>query len=334
MKTKNMMNQWTCRFALAGVSLMGLSAFAADVTGLDSDVTPSAPEAADASGRMPVTVAVGGAEQFKSEIDNNNGGSFTITRFNASVRMPLKLNDEFRLGTTVRYGLDYYDWKDIPVNDTQWKYINTLQAASILSWSPKDSDFSYFGGGFVKMSAESGISLNRAATGGGIAGVNYKVSDTLTIGGGVAVTTVLEEKAAILPLLLAKWQFAQDWRLDLGFTDVATSGYGLDVKWLPSKEWELGVGAQVHKNNFRINGNVNDQLGNSTSNSKNGIATEQAATIYLDSTWHATDKFDLGAFAGVATGGKLKLADSSGDREQKVDYKAAAVIGLKAALRF
>lgn len=334
-KHNTSLNQWTCRFALAGVTLMGLPALAADATMLDSSVIPTPAEPAkEASARLPITVSVGGSEQFKSEIDKNNAGSFTITRFNASVRMPVKLNDEFRLNTSFRYGMDYYSWDDIPANNTQWDYINTIQGAAILSWSPQDSSFSYFGGAFAKMSAESGVALNRAATGGGIIGLNYKVSDTLSIGGGLAVASQLEENAAILPILLAKWQFADNWRLDLGMTDVATSGYGADVVWLFSPEWEFGLGAQVHKNSFRIEGNQNDQLGNSTSNSKNGIATEQAATIYLDSTWHASDKVDFGAFVGVAAGGKLKLADSSGNREQKEDYKAAAILGLKASLRF
>lgn len=334
MKTKLVMNQWTCRFALAGVTLMGVSAFGADATGLDSTVTPAAEESpVDASGRLPITVTVGGSEQFKSEIDDGSSASFTLTRAKISVAMPIKLNDEFRLGTTVRYGLDAYSWDDVGGNDP-WQYINTLQGSSILNWQPADSDFSYFGGGFVKMAAESGVSLNRAASGGGIVGVNYKVNDTLSIGAGVALTTVLEDDATILPLLMAKWQFAENWRFDLGLTDVATSGYGADVKWLFSKEWEFGIGAQVHKSRFRINGDQNDQLGNSGSSTKNSIVTEQAATLYLDSTWHASDKVDFGAFAGVASGGKLKWADSSGDHEQKTDYKAAAIIGLKAALRF
>jgi hypothetical protein len=336
MKNNNAsLNQWTCRFALAGITLIGLPAVAADATGLDSSVIPGpATAATDASGSLPVTVSVGGSEQFKSEIDKDNAGSFTLTRANASIRIPVKLNDEIRLNTSFRYGLDYYSWSDIPANNTQWDYVNTLQGAAILAWQPQDGNFSYFGGGFAKMSAESGVALNRAATGGGIAGLNYKVSDTLSIGGGLAITSQLEENAAILPILLAKWQFADNWRLDLGMTDVATSGYGVDVKWLFSKEWEFGVGAQVHKNSFRIEGNKNDQLGNSTSNSKDAIATEQAATIYLDSTWHASDKVDFGAFVGIASGGKLKLADSSGNHEQKEDYKAAAILGLKASLRF
>ena len=336
MKNKSL-NQWTCRFALAGVTLMGLPAVAADATMLDSSVVPGPAEAAkDESGRLPITASIGGSEQFKSEIDKNNAGSFTLTRFNASIRVPVKLNDEFRLNTSFRYGLDYYSWDDIPANSsTLWDYINTIQGTAILAWSPQDSSFSYFGGGFAKMSAESGVALNRAATGGGIVGLNYKVSDTLSIGGGLAVSSQLEDNAAVLPILLAKWQFADNWRLDLGMTDVATTGYGADVKWLFSQEWEFGIGLQVHKNKFRIEGNQNDTstLWNGA-NTKNGVATEQAATIYLDSTWHASEKVDFGAFAGVASGGKLKLADSSGNNEVKEDYKAAAILGLKASVRF
>jgi len=334
MKKHNSFNQWTCRFALAGISLMAVSAFGADATSLDSSIVPGPAATPDASGSLPVKVSVGGSEQFKSEIDRNNAGSFTLTRASLSVMIPVKLNEEFRLNSSFRYGLDYYSWSDIPVGTTTWDYINTLQGSSILAWQPADSDFSYFGGAFLKMSAESGVALNRATTGGAVIGLNYKVSDTLSIGGGLVMTTVLEDDASVLPLLLAKWQFADNWRLNLGMTDVATAGYGVAVNWLFSEEWEFGLGAQVHKNNFRIDGSKNEFLGASGANSRNGIATEQSATLYLNSTWHASEKVDFGGFVGIASGGKLKLADSSGNHQQKVDYKAAAIIGLNASVRF
>ncbi len=331
MKTKLATNQWACRFALAGVTLMSMSVIAQNAEPLNSGVNSPAlgeqAQPAEQSGRLPITANVGVSEQFKADIDKNNAGSFSITRTKVGVTVPVRLNDNFTLGTSVRYGLDYYDFSDLPNDATPWKYINTLSANSIVSYKSADSDWSYYGGGFVKMSAESGVALNRAANGGGLVGLNYKFSDTLSLGAGLAAMSQLEESARVLPLITAKWKFDDNWVLSAGLADIATAGYGVDVKWLFSKEWDFSLGAQFHQSRFRIDGN-------NANGTQNGIATEEAATIYVDSTWHASEKVDLGAFVGVATGGKLKFANSSGDHEQETDYKTAAILGVQASLHF
>lgn len=333
MKTKLATNQWACRFALAGATFMSLSVFAQNAEPLNSGVnSPASDEqvqSAGQTGRLPITANVGVSEQFKADIDKNNAGSFAITRTKVGVTVPVRLNDNFTLATSARYGLDYYDFSGLPNDATPWKYINTLSANSIVSWKSADCDWSYYGGGFVKMSAESGVALNRAANGGGLVGFNYKFSDTLSLGAGLAAMSQLEESARVLPLITAKWQFDDNWVLSAGLADIATAGYGVDLKWLFSKEWDFSLGAQFHQSRFRINGNDSGPI-----NTQNGIATEEATTIYVASTWHASEKVDLGAFAGVATGGKLKFANSSGDHEQKTDYKTAAILGVQASLHF
>ena len=327
------MNQWTCRIALTGMSLMGVSAFAQNADPLNSgDDSPTVGEQAqptDQSGRLPITVTAGGSQQFKADIDKNNAGSFSISRAKVGVKVPVRLNDNFTLSTTARYALDYFDFDAGAKNflGVTWDDINTIAAASVLSWNDKDSAWSYYGGGFVKMSAESGASLNRSANGGGLGGFNYKFNDNLTLGAGVAVMSVLEENAAVLPLVTARWKFAENWVLNAGLTDVATAGYGVDVKWLFNKDWDFSLGGQVHRSRFRIDGN-------SANGTQNSIATEESGTIYAASTLHATSEVDLTAFAGAAVGGKLKLADSKGNHEQKADYKSAAIIGLQAAFKF
>jgi hypothetical protein len=296
-------------------------------SGANSPSTDEPMQSVDANGRLPITVFLGGAEQFKSDIDKNDAGSLSISRAMVGVKVPFRFDENFTLNTTVRYGLDYFDFTDTPGNFSPWKYINTLSAASVLTWKPDDSNWSYYGGGFVRMSSESGVSLNRAANGGGLAGVSYKFSDTLSLGAGLAVMSQLEDDAKVLPLITAKWQFADNWVLSAGLTDVATIGYGAEVKWLFSKEWDFAAGVQFHKSRFRINGD-------SAIGTQNGIGTEEASAVYLSSTWHASDKVDLGAFIGAAGGGKLKLADSSGNHEQSVDYKTAAILGVRASLKF
>jgi hypothetical protein len=322
MKNKTVINKWTGSAMLAGMSLMSIPAFAQDAENMDNGV--SAPDSVEQqqpvdnqsgqSGRLPITVSAGVSEQFNADIDD--GGSFSITRVKTGVSVPVRLNEDFKLSTSVRYEFDSYNFDDIDA----WENINTLSAASILSWRMNDN-WTTYGGGFVKMSAESGADLSDGTTGGGLLGFNYKVDDTLTLGAGLAVVGQIEDDASVLPLITAKWKFADNWRLDVGLSDVATTGYGAKLNWIFDQEFEFGLGAQFHKSRFRIKSN-------------DEVAQEQSATLYVDATWHASPKIDFNGFIGIAAGGKLKVDDSSGNELTDTDYDPAPIIGVRALVRF
>lgn len=318
MKNKHLVNRWACRFALAGVSLIGLPLCAQDVESLDNGVSTPAPvdqQAADKSARLPITVSSGVSQQFNTDIDS--GGSFSISRFKAAVGVPLRLNDDFVLGTTFRYGLDSYNFDSIPA---PWHNINTLGASAILSWRLDDT-WTVYGGGFVKMSAESSASLSDGTTGGGIIGFNYKVNDTLSVGAGLAAMSVIEDNARVLPLITAKWKFADDWRLDVGLTDVSTVGYGAKCVWLFDQDFEFGFGAQFHQSRFRVS-------------KVDGVGQERAATLFADATWHYCPNIDVSGVFGIVAGGELQGDNSSGGEIFKTNYKPAAMIGLNASVKF
>ena len=198
MKNKIKMNSWTCRFALAGLTLMGLSAFAQEADSFNNGASapPTSGQMAGAQGeRLPITASVGIAEQFNSKLKNKGGPepSFSVTRFNLGVKAPFQLNDKSQLATSFRYGFDAYNFNSIPAGTpTPWRNINTLQAASILAYKVDDT-WSAYGGGFVKLSADSDVALGKGAIGGALAGFNYKVSDTLNLGAGFAVANQIRD---------------------------------------------------------------------------------------------------------------------------------------------
>jgi len=319
MKNKPVINQWACRFAVAGVSLMGLPLFAQDVENLDEDVTPPTPvdqAAAGQSARLPITVSAGVSEQFNTDIDS--GGSFSIARFKTGVVAPWRLNDDYVLRTTFGYGLDSYTFDSRPA---PWHNINTLAASAILSWRLDDT-WTVYGGAFLKMSAESSVSLSDSCTtGGGIGGFNYKVDDTLSLGAGLAVMSVIEDNARVLPIITAKWKFDDNWLLDVGLMDVATTGYGAKVHWLLDKEFEFGFGAQFHQSRFRIS-------------QGNGVGQERATTLFADATWHWCPNVDFNGVFGIAAGGELRRETSNGTQIFETNYKPAPMLGLNASVKF
>jgi len=320
MKNTTVINKWACRFALAGLSLIALPVLAQDTQNASSSEGIPAPDSQASDDKsLPTTVSTGLSEQFNTGVAT--GGTMSVTRFNAGVAMPTRLTDTLVLSTSFRFGLDSYWFR----NDGPWHNVYGYTLSSILQAKINDK-WSVYGGGMVRQNGEASTKFKDGITGGGIAGVNYKYSDTLSFGGGLGIMSQLEEHATVLPLLTANWKFAEDWTLKLGLSDVASTGYGLRVSYDLSKDWQFGAGLQHQKSRFRIKGY--------DSSSSGGVGQDQSTTLYADALWHATDKMDLNGFIGLATGGNLRVENATGTELGSSDYNTAAVIGVKASIRF
>lgn len=337
------MNKWTGGTLLAGLSLVGLPAFAQEVESLNNGANGPAEVEQPAQGaqgaeaaRLPITATAGVAEQFNAKIDDTSA-SFSVTRFTASVLAPIRLNNDFSLGNSIRYGMDSYNFNSYSANfrAAPWHNVNTISGASILKWRMDDT-WTIYGGGFVKMSADSSTEMEEGATGGGLAGFDYKVSDTLNLGLGFAVSKQIADHALFLPLITAKWKFADDWMLTAGLTDVATMGYGVEAKWLYNEAWDFGFGLQYHNSRFRISSYQANQFASAGHPARNsdGVGQEKAGILYASATWHAVPKVDVTGFAGLTVGGNIEVMNNSGDELAGHNYKPTATIGAKASVRF
>jgi Domain of unknown function (DUF6268) len=328
MKNKLIINKWACRFAVAGMTLMALPVLAADTQDLNDDTAIPAPsEQPNTAPNPPMSVSTGLAEQFNTGL-KTGGGTLSVTKFQAGLMAPIRLSDAYILNISVRYGLDSYEFKALqPQWFGAWHNIDTITVAPILQCKI-DDQWSAYGGGLLR---ESGENFQSGVTGGGIAGFNYKYSDTLTFGAGLGVVDQIEDHATVLPLLTANWKFADDWSLKLGLSDVATTGYGIKVIYNFSPQWEFSAGLQHQKARFRIEGNGQTINGQTSSD---GVGQDETTTIYAAATWHATDNLDVDGYMGMAVGGKLTLDNSTGTQIIASDYNSAAVIGVKASYRF
>jgi hypothetical protein len=334
MKKKLKFNKWTGGTVLAGLSLASIPALGQEAENLETSEVPVASQQemqgvnananANVTGLQTVTGNASVSQQFYSKLKHHDFG-FSITRFGLGVKAPWVINDQWRLDSSLQYRFDYWNWNFIPstgpVTSAPWQNINTLTWAEIASYKLDDT-WTIYGGGFARSSADSDVGFFKGFTGGGLAGFNYKVDENLSLGAGLAIMTQIKDHKQILPIITAKWKFADDWRLDVGLTDVATQGYGADVKWLYDDAWTFDFGIQYHNSRFRI----------STINQ--GVGQEKASLLYAGATWHATPMVDVNGFAGVAVGGVVKAYNNSGSEVFYNKYDPALVIGVKAALRF
>ena len=336
---RTVINQWTGGALLAGLSLAGLPAFAQEVETLNNGANGPAEEGIQApenGGRLPITASAGVAEQFNSTIKDTSA-SFSVTRFSTALMVPVRLNDQFQLGTSFRYGMDSYNFSSYSANFpvAPWHNINTISMASVLKWKMDDT-WTIYGGGFWRMAADSSVELEEGFTAGGLGGFDYKVSDTLNLGAGLAVSKQIADHALVVPLITARWKFADDWLLTAGLTDVATTGYGIETKWLFNEAWDFDFGLQYHKSRFRINSAQANQFAPNPGllSTANGVGQEKASLLYASATWHACPQADVTGYIGLAVGGDIKVENNSGDQLAGHKYDTTPVIGVKASVRF
>jgi len=305
-----------CLVAL-GTAGLCLPALAQDGEELESgEPVPAAEQGA----KQPVLqLSTGGSQQFKTDIDH--GGDMAISRFRIGVGVPMHLNEKWSLNTSFKYELDSYDFSG-GVNP--WHNINTLSGLALLQYRLGERWLMY-GGPIMRMSAESGADWGKATQGGGALAVNYIASEKLSIGGGIVALSQIEDDALVMPILTANWKFADKWKAALGFTDLATSGYGANVSWLCHENWQLTFGGQFHKARFRIDG---------SGASNDGVGEDSAFVLTTAATWTPNKSFTGTAFVGLATGGQVRLENSNGHKIADEDYDPAAIIGLKLGFLF
>jgi hypothetical protein len=177
----------------------------------------------------------------------------------------------------------------------------------------------------LRYDAESGASLSDGQTWGVLAGVSWDISDRLRLGPGIGWFSKLEESDSVIPIVLIDWEISERWSLTTGELFGATRGPGLSLNWQASEDWQIGLTARYESIQFRLDDN---------GPAPGGVGEDEFVPIVLGARWEPNPLFRASVFAGVQTGGKLRLYDKAGTRIAESDYDTAPLFGMTARLRF
>jgi Domain of unknown function (DUF6268) len=260
---------------------------------------------------------------YRSKADIDNGGEFSEVAFSVRGGPSFAFSDDIRLLAWASYRFTHYDFSDFAVDP--WENIHTFRATPIVSYT-MDEQWSFYGGPTVAISGEEGADFGHSFTGGGLAGVSYKVHDRLSVGGGLGISSQIEDKARLLPFITANWQFYDQWNLRIGFPEIAANGgLGAEVTYDFNPHWKFGAGFQFQQKRFLL-----DEDGPVPS----GVGQDKSIPIYAKVGWQATEKTLLELIVGVAAGGEVLLEDQHGREIAEEDYDPSALIGLRAVFTF
>lgn len=270
--------------------------------------------------------AVSYQHMFRTNTDARNGGRTVKLEREAVLALVghrFKLSDDWSLLTQGAYQLtDYNFQRDM---GALWGDIHQLTLAALLTYRMNDR-WTLLGGGLFRMAGEGGADFGDALTGGGVGGFMYQASEHFQGGLLIGALSQIEGSAAVVPLPIINWQMSDDWRFKLGIQQLGGVGYGPDVQWTPSEEWDLGIGMSYEKRRYRL-----DDGGGAA---VDGVGEETSIPLFARIGWNASPSARIELTGGVAFGGEIRYGDHGGTKIFKEDYDPAPIVGLRGQFRF
>jgi hypothetical protein len=297
------------------IAMFAVSIAALPAPALAQIVTPAVePRASEAPNSW---LSMSYAHLFETDID---GTPVEMEResFLAIAGHRFELSDSVGLATQASYQLSAYDFSDDL--DSLWEDINQVTLSMLVDWK-LDERWSLLGGGLIRFSGEADADFEDALTGGGFGGFQYRWNENLETGLLLGVMSQIEDSAAVLPLPLVNWKFAESWKFHLGVSQLGAVGYGPELTWMASENVEVGLGASYQRRRYRLNhgGRVGD---------------ESSMPIYLKLGWHPTPLSALELMAGVAVAGEVRQETVNGSKIFDKDTDATATISVRGHIRF
>lgn len=189
--------------------------------------------------------------QFKTDMDSE--GSFSANRAFFQGGVSYAADKRKSISLALGYGFDDYDFSGQTgfAGLSPWDKIHTYRVSVPIRWGVNET-WDLFAIPTARVTKESGADSDDALTGGGFAGFSYRVSDRLTIGPGVGVITQIEDSATVFPVLIIDWKITDTLSLGTGRGLGATLGPGLALDWKPLKKWNFTLGGRYERLRFRL----------------------------------------------------------------------------------
>jgi outer membrane receptor protein involved in Fe transport len=267
--------------------------------------------------RWKWTVEGGAVYQTKTSLDS--GGDVSVGRYVVSVGGAKVFGGRWRVGASVGYGEDRYDFsgsRGFGALDP-WDRIRELRFSVPVQYFANDK-WTVYAIPSLRFNAESGASLDDGTNGGVLAGASYRVSDNLTIGPGFGAFSEIEGDASFFPVLIIDWKLTDSLSLETGRGFAASRGPGLQLRYKHSPRWQFTLGGRYEKTRFRL-----DDSGPAP----DGVGEDRAFPLFATAELEVNPDTQLAFIGGAEVGSSLRLEDDRGKRLSKTDMSTGPFFG-------
>lgn len=262
----------------------------------------------------------------QSESSLDTGGDVQVNRFFIEGGGAKGLAGGWRLGFSIGYGEDDYDFSgSVGFGGLDpWGRIRDLRVSAPIQYALNDA-WMLYGIPSLRFNAETGASLDDGQTAGLLAGAAYRVSERLTIGPGLGVFSELEDNTSVFPILIIDWKITDKLSLETGRGFAASRGPGLQLRWAYSPSWQFALGGRYEKTRFRLD---DDGV------AAGGVGEDTAVPLFALAEFAFSPDAKIGIFGGTEVGGRLRLEDASGRLIGESDLSNAPFFGASFQTNF
>ena len=284
----------------------------------------------DAKG-PPTMVNLQYGHNFKTDVDDA-GTEFARDTALFSVARRIKLSEKASFFAIGSYTFYQYNFSSNSGNNYQWDDVHRLVIGGMFGYDLNDR-WRLVGGGIVRSWGEGGADFGDSVTGGLLGGFDYHPSSDFSIGLLVGAFSSLEDSLALLPVPTLKWNFAEDWKLQVGIVAVIDPGVGAEVTWQVSETVAIGTGATFQNRRYRLS-DKNRVLGGNSRTDEGGIGEDSGLPVFASIQWKPTPRSSLDLAAGVVLAGNVRVESDTGGRISDDDFDPAPFVKLRAVIAF
>ncbi|MBL8763441.1 MAG: hypothetical protein JNM07_04145 [Phycisphaerae bacterium] len=299
---------------------------ARDVPAAPGGVTAAAPgtEERDENGKrldeLSITLRGTGSLAFKADL-KDSPGRVAVSRAGAGIGVGTPVAPETRLNVNLDFESSFYDFSNAsalvpgsrdPFDDA---YAVSLAPTIFHRLSP---EWTVFGGGIFRWSAESGADLSSAVTAGGIAGATWTLSDRLALSFGVAASSRLDDHALVVPIVGVDWKIGDDLRL-------ASEGLGFRLTKTLDSQWSISLAGRWELRDFRLrdDGPLPE-----------GVVRDSRAPVEVALAWSPSRAVTVRLAGGAIVWQEFRFDDREGNRVSEDNTRPTPFVGLTASIAF
>jgi hypothetical protein len=282
---------------------------------------------------MRFSFAAGAIHQFSADIEddtNATDGELEVTRTFARAGVGFDLNPDMDLGLSLGWEGGFYHWdKGNPLSlgtgRRPWNSVQGVEIGTSLGWRLSD-EWGIRAGVNVGFAGENDVDIDDAFTVGGLLGATYRFNDGFMLGGGVLVSSRIEDDALVIPLIFVDWRISETLRLtNLAAPAAFPTGAGLELVCEPTTGWQFAIGGQYESRRFRLDGD---------GPAVDGVGDDATFALFGRVGFKPTSNLRFDAVVGGMAWQRLRLDDRDGNRLAEADVDPSLFVGLFASLSF
>jgi hypothetical protein len=292
---------------------------------LHSEVSHAQQNAEKKIGPWVWGVQGGVVHQFDTDLSDTDG-DFSLDRYFIRPSVGYAWDKNRSLSLTLGFVEYDYDFSSqAKIGDQEpWGKIREYRVSVPIRFRPSKNTQAIIIPSIVSR-AEKGASFDDGQSERVLAGISWKVSDTLKIGPGFGWKNSLGGGSSVFPVLMIDWSITENLSLTTGSAFAASKGPGLSLNYDLNKDWQVSLAVRNEKNRFALDDKDTTQ---------EGFGRDKNIPVYLSVRYSPWKLTEVSAFVASRFEGTLSLEDSQRKSIARSDYDVAYAIGLTFKSRF